>query len=73
MATRVLRELGSVRIKWSALVSWEAETLRFLVEELEGVPTFIKMMMQSFFKRVLAGQPQDFNRVNSSHSTSTPE
>ena len=61
MAVRVLIELGSKRIQWSALVSWEAELLRFLVKEVEDVPVWIKRMLYSFFNRVLAGQPQDFN------------
>ena len=74
IASSVLANLGSTRIKWSDLVSWEAEFLRFLVEEVEGIPVFLKRMVQSFFNRVLAGQPQDFARVNrSSHSTSTLE
>merc|ERR1719219_1806005 len=55
IASSVLIQLGSSRINWSVLVSWEAKMLRFLVEEVEGVPVFMKRMVQSFLGRVLAG------------------
>ena len=70
MASTVLYQLGSKRINWTDLVSWEAKILGRLLEEVEGVPAFMKRILQTFIKKVLAGQPQHFARVSSSRSQS---
>ena len=72
MASNVLHHLGSKRINWADLVSWEAKILEILLEEVEGVPLFMKRMLQSVAKKVFAGQPQNFASTRS-RSSSTPE
>ena len=78
MASTALHRLGSARINWLDLVSWEAKMLKRLVmEEVKGVPPFMKGMLHSFINKVLTGQPQNFARARvcspHSHSNSTVE
>ena len=48
MASGVLRHLGRSTIDWSQLASWEAEFLRDLIKEVEGMPDFGVRMIDQF-------------------------
>ena len=41
LGARVLQQLGGDRIVWSGLSDWEAEIVRQVVPQLEGVPRFV--------------------------------
>ena len=44
MASGALKHLGRVTIDWVEIVAWEADMLRQLVREVEGIPTFVVRM-----------------------------
>ena len=41
IAARVLKQMGSDRIVWSGLSGWEAEIVRKVVPQIEGIPMFV--------------------------------
>ena len=41
LAARVLKQMGSDRIVWSGLSGWEAEIVRKVVPQIEGIPMFV--------------------------------
>ena len=44
MASGALKHLGRVTTDWVEIVAWEADMLRQLVREVEGIPTFVVRM-----------------------------
>ena len=45
MASGALKHLGRVTIDWIEMVPWEADMLRQLVREVEGIPAFLVRMV----------------------------
>ena len=54
MASGVLKHLGRVTIDWIEIVPWEADMLRQLVREVEGVPTFLVRMMDQVLEKFVS-------------------
>jgi len=63
MASDVLGFLGRSTIRWEDLECWEAEILRRLLRNVEGVPVFMRRMMDCIFRKVSNGQEQHFART----------
>ena len=53
MASGVLKQLGRVSIDWVEVTEWEAELLRKLINEVEGVPAFVAKMLDQFLDRII--------------------
>ena len=53
MASGVLKQLGRVSIDWIEVTEWEAELLRRLINEVEGVPAFVAKMLDQFLDRII--------------------
>ena len=54
MASGVLKHLGRVTIDWMEIVPWEADMLRQLVREVEGVPTFLVRMVDQVLEKFVS-------------------
>ena len=54
MASGVLKHLGRVTIDWIEIVPWEADMLRQLVREVEGVPTFLVRMVDQVLEKFVS-------------------
>ena len=50
-ASGVLKHLGRATIDWSDFSSWEAEFLRSLIREVEGMPEFALRMIDQFLSK----------------------
>ena len=50
-ASGVLKHLGRATIYWSDFSSWEAEFLRSLIREVEGMPEFALRMIDQFLAK----------------------
>ena len=53
MAIGALKQLDRVSIDWMEVTEWEAELLRRLINELEGVPAFVAKMLDQFLDRII--------------------
>ena len=53
MASGVLKQLGRVSIDWVEVSEWEAELLKRLINEVEGVPAFVAKMLDQFLDRII--------------------
>ena len=51
IATGVLKHMGRPTIDWSDYSSWEAEFLRSLIREVEGMPEFAVRMIDQFLAK----------------------
>jgi hypothetical protein len=54
MVGRVIRQLG--RGSWAGLSTWEAEIVRQVVQELDGVPDFAARIVDQLLRDVERGQ-----------------
>jgi len=72
MASGALKHLGRVTIDWMEIVAWEADMLRQLVREVEGVPAFMVMMMdQLLVKLVSSNSSSSVTQMTQSTSLAT--
>ena len=69
MASGVLKQLGRVSIDWMEVTEWEAELLRRLINEVEGVPAFVAKMLDQFLDRIIKDNgTKSANTVNGNTS-----
>ena len=52
IASAVLKQLGRGTIDWHELTSWEANLLKMLILEVEGVPGFIASFMEQILTHI---------------------
>ena len=72
IASGALKHLGRATIDWMEIVPWEAEMLRQLVREVEGVPAFMVMMMdQLLVKLVSSNSSSSVTQMTQSTSLAT--
>ena len=53
MAGDVMKQLGKIDIDWLQMSPWEANLVRLLVKQVEGVPAFVSKMMDQFLKNII--------------------
>ena len=69
LASGVLKQLGRVSIDWIEVSEWEAELLRRLINEVEGVPAFVAKMLDQFLDRIIKDNgTKSANTVNGNTS-----
>ena len=72
MASGALKHLGRVTIDWTDIVPWEADMLRQLMREVEGVPDFlIRMVDQVLAKLVSINSSASVTQTTQSTSVAT--
>ena len=54
MASGALKHLGRVTIDWTDIVPWEADMLRQLMREVEGVPDFLIRMVDQVLAKLVS-------------------
>ena len=52
MAGDVMKQLGKSDIDWLQMSPWEANLVRLLVKQVEGVPAFVSKMMDQFLNNI---------------------
>ena len=52
MAGDVMKQLGKIDIDWLQMSPWEANLVRLLVKQVEGVPAFVSKMMDQFLSNI---------------------
>ena len=70
MASEALKHLGRVTIDWMEIVPWEADMLRQLVREVEGVPTFLVRMVDQVLEKFVSNN-SSVSQVTQSTSVAT--
>ena len=69
MAGGVLKQLGRVSIDWIEVTEWEAELLKRLINEVEGVPAFVAKMLDQFLDGIIKDNgTKSANTVNGTMS-----
>ena len=69
MASGVLKQLGRVSIDWVEVTEWEAELLKRLINEVEGVPAFVAKMLDQFLDGIIKDNgTKSANTVNGTMS-----
>lgn len=53
MAGDVMKQLGKSDIDWLQMSPWEANLVRLLVKQVEGVPAFVSKMMDQFLSNII--------------------
>ena len=53
MAGDVMKQLGKIDIDWLQMSPWEANLVRLLVKQVEGVPAFVSKMMDQFLSNII--------------------
>jgi len=66
LASGVLKQLGRGSIDWKNLTPWEANLLKMIILEVEGVPGFIVKFMEQMLTNI---QTQDQVGTNSCHQS----
>ena len=52
MAGDVMKQLGKIDFDWLQMSPWEANLVRLLVKQVEGVPAFVSKMMDQFLNNI---------------------
>jgi len=69
IASGVLKQLGRGTINWQDLTPWEADFMKMLIVEVEGVPGFIARFMEQVLTQIGSqGQTATNNRTQSNGS-----
>ena len=68
MAGDVMKQLGKIDIDWLQMSPWEANLVRLLVKQVEGVPAFVSKMMDQFLKNII-----NINNNNTSPNISSSQ
>ena len=68
MAGDVMKQLGKIDIDWLQMSPWEANLVRQLVKQVEGVPAFVSKMMDQFLNNII-----NINNNNTSPNISSSQ
>jgi len=72
IASGALKHLGRATIDWMEIVPWEAEMLRQLVREVEGIPAFLVRMLDQILVKIVTNSSSVTQMIQST-SPSTKE
>ena len=73
LTSGVLKQLGRVSIDWVEVTEWEAELLKRLINEVEGVPAFVAKMLDQFLDGIIKDNgTKSANTVNGTTSSAVP-
>ena len=68
MAGDVMKQLGKIDIDWLQMSPWEANLVRLLVKQVEGVPAFVSKMMDQFLSNIININNNATPNISSSQS-----
>ena len=68
MAGDVMKQLGKSDIDWLQMSPWEANLVRLLVKQVEGVPAFVSKMMDQFLSNIININNNATPNISSSQS-----
>ena len=68
MAGDVMKQLGKSDIDWLQMSPWEANLVRLLVKQVEGVPAFVSKMMDQFLSNIININNNGTPNISSSQS-----
>ena len=68
MAGDVMKQLGKIDFDWLQMSPWEANLVRLLVKQVEGVPAFVSKMMDQFLNNIININKNATPNISSSQS-----